>query len=367
LERRDNIKEIWQLTDAAGETVGRLMLPLATDYTDFADRFYDALLTLGRVNNWNADQLLEHILATRADLLFVRLDQPTIDGTISFRQAESTIDSIYSMMRSAAETALGSKARQRRGRPPTAVENYLDESVRLGHTKRGSFIFTVASRLNERITANPSLAGGTDAGIVPEVVSPRRVMETLATGLATARDVAMRGTGTLSDYMSIGFDVLESLEEIAKPEDLRSIELSFQWALIAGRPDVGTEPIKLDHSDISILSGFRQGMTTEVASVPKELRLAAQVENRVILVGPVVALTRSDAEEEYEAGEMVIIADVGRGRFRQVHIPMNGQGHEWAIQSYRSRTPLTVSGNLIFSAQRWQLTGDVRVYPNSAT
>lgn len=360
LERRDNIKEIWQLTDARGQSVGRLMLPLATNYTDFADRFYDALLTLGRVNDWDADQLLEQILATRADLFFVRLDQPTTDGTISFRQAEATIESIYSMMRSAAEAASGSRTRaRRRGRLPAAVENYLDDSVRLGHTKRGSFIFTVASRLNETITANPSLDEEIEAGIVTDMLSPRRVMETLASSLQAARNIAVHGTGSLSDYYFIDSGVLESLEEIARPEDLRSIELSFQWAKAVSPPDAGSEPIKLDHRDISSLSEFRQRMASRVEEP------ASVIDNQVTLVGPVVALTRSDGEEaEDEAGEVVIVADVGRGRVRQVRVPLSGQDHESAIQAYRSKATLTVSGNLIFSAQRWQLTGDIQVGPS---
>jgi len=32
LERRDDIKEIWQLRSTTGESLGRLMLPLATNY-----------------------------------------------------------------------------------------------------------------------------------------------------------------------------------------------------------------------------------------------------------------------------------------------------------------------------------------------
>jgi len=357
LERRDDTKEIWQLTDARGKSAGRLMLPLATGYTDFADRFYDALLTLGRVNGWDADQLLEQILATRADLFFVRLDQPTTDGTISFRQAEATIDSIYRMMRSAAEAATGSRVR-RRGRLPAAVENYLNNGVRLGHTKRGSFIFTVASRLNESIMANPSLEEEIEAGIVTEIVSPRRVMETLANSLAAARNIAAHGTGSLSDYYFIDTNVLESLEEIGKPEDLRSIELSFQWAIALRPPDVDTDPIKLNHRDISILSEYRQIRASQVKEP------ASDIENYVTLVGPVVTLTRSDAEEEEnETREVVIVADVGRGRFRHVHVPLSGPDHEFAIQAYRSRAPLTVSGTLLFDAQRWQLVGNVQVHP----
>jgi hypothetical protein len=53
----------------------RLMLPLATDYADYEQRFADALRAIGIVSNWSADELLFRIISTNADLLFIRLDQ----------------------------------------------------------------------------------------------------------------------------------------------------------------------------------------------------------------------------------------------------------------------------------------------------
>ena len=357
LERRDDIKEVWHLIGATGRSLGRLMLPLATDYSDFADRFYDALMTLSKVNNWNADQLLEQILATRADLFFVRLDQSTADGTIPFKQAEMTLDAIYGMVRSAAARAAGSRA-TRRGKVPMAAQNFLDDDVRLGHTKRGSFVFTVASRLSDRITVNQSLAD-VDADDVNNEIFSRRVMETLASGIETAGDIIARETRSLGDFFNLraNLELFESLAEITRPENLRTVELSFQWALAMPRPAFGTEPVKLTREDVSILTEFRERR----ASV-EDVARPRPISHHVTLVGPVVALVRSDFEEEdSEWGEVIIMADVGGSRFRQVHILLNGQDHERAIQAYRSKLPLTISGDLEFEGQRWRLTGNVEL------
>jgi len=311
-------------------------------------------LTLGRVNDWDVDQLLEQILATRADLFFVRLDQSTADGTIPFRQAETTIEAIYNMVRSAAARTAGSRA-TRRGRLSAAVENFLEDDVRLGPTKRGSFVFTVATRLSDRITVNQPLTD-IDADAVSNVVFSRRVMESLAEGIEAAHNIAVHNTPTLGDFFNAAthIDLMEPLEEIVKPEGLRSVELSFQWAMAVPRPVVGIEPIKLYHRDVSILSEYRERQTILEAE-PETVRHAT-------LVGPVVSLARSDTEEEGdESGEVVIIADVGGRRLRQVHVPLNGQDHDRAIQIYRSRQPLTVSGNLVFERQRWHLTGNVEL------
>ena len=50
LERRENSREIWHLLGQDGELIGRIMLPLASDYSDYQDRFYDALISIGRIN-----------------------------------------------------------------------------------------------------------------------------------------------------------------------------------------------------------------------------------------------------------------------------------------------------------------------------
>lgn len=359
LERRDDIKEIWQLRSATGESLGRLMLPLATNYIDFADRFYDAILTLSRVNDWDANQLLEQILATRADLFFVRLDQSTADGTIPFKQAETTIEAIYNMVRSAAARAAGSRA-TRKGKLPAAAQNFLDDDVRLGHTKRGSFVFTVAARLNGRITANQSLAD-INAEAFSGTVFSRHVMEVLARSLEATRNIVSHEARTLEDFLNFGanLDLMEPLEEIAKPEGLRSVELSFQWAMAIPRPAFGTEPIRLDHRDASILSELRERQAVEEVAAKPTLRII----NHVTLEGPVIALVRADSEEEdSQSDEVIIIADVGGSRLREVHAPLSGQDHDRAIQAFRSRLPLTISGDLVYEGRIWRLTGNVEFY-----
>lgn len=90
--KRDNVSEIWLLNEADSARRGRILLPLATDYVDFPQRFTEALSALGRINHWNAPELEERIRAAHSDLLSVRLDQVQADDTIPLRQAETTID-----------------------------------------------------------------------------------------------------------------------------------------------------------------------------------------------------------------------------------------------------------------------------------
>ncbi|MBF6225213.1 hypothetical protein IU470_08830 [Nocardia abscessus] len=65
LESRDqDIKEIWRLPGEDG-LLGRIMLPLATDYVDFPRRFRETLQALATIYDCDLIQLVERIAAAR--------------------------------------------------------------------------------------------------------------------------------------------------------------------------------------------------------------------------------------------------------------------------------------------------------------
>jgi hypothetical protein len=344
--RQDHIKEIWRFPD--GGPRARIMIPLATDYADFTQRFNDALLALGRIYDWDADELLERIVAARADLFFVRLDQVMTDGTIPFRQAETTIDAIYKMLQASATTAADPN-HSHRGKRPARVTSFLDEDVRLGHTKRGSFVFTVATRLGDVSTDTVVEA---DQSPAHDMVRPfgRQVMETLARGLETTHHLTQgRGNSDVLDNparfgLSAGF--IESLERMTEPEDLRALDLSFEWAAAEPRPEIGASPIKLEHS-----------VTGQLARIRERLVRREEPPRRETLVGSVRQLTREDegASDDEEAGSIVIMADI-QGRLRKVRMTLTGRDHQWAIVAYREKLPLTVTGDLAYERRAWRLT-----------
>lgn len=69
----DGIKEIWRLPGQPSERPrGRILLPLDQGFVDFQQRFYDALLAIGLLNDWDAAQVYEQIVATRADRFQLR-------------------------------------------------------------------------------------------------------------------------------------------------------------------------------------------------------------------------------------------------------------------------------------------------------
>ncbi|GAA0434111.1 hypothetical protein Acor_08450 [Acrocarpospora corrugata] len=344
--RQDHIREIWRLPGTDGQRLGRILLPLAVDYEDFLPRFYDALFAISRINDWDADKLQERIMAARADLFFVRLDQAMADGTIPFRQAEITVDAIWKMLRAAATTAADPK-HSHLGRRPTAVADFLDEDVRLGHTKRGSFVFTVVTRLGDH---SPNEQPDQSSDVIQPF--PRRVMETLAQGLETTRDLTLgQNPEALDDPSRWGLSagLVEAIEEMAEPDSLRALDLSFEWAAAEIKPNVGNSPIKLEHQAFGQLGRVRERLIRQ--EEPKR---------RETLIGTVRSLTREENREDEESGTIILHAAV-KGRFRNVHMTLGGEDHDWAIVAYREKLPFTVTGDLVYERRAWRLVGDLMV------
>jgi hypothetical protein len=184
---------------------------------------------------------------------------------------------------------------------------------------------------------------------------PRTVMETLAHGLETARDLA-HGTYSLSidDAAQSGLSagLVESLEDLASQEDLGSLELSFEWAATRPRPSVGAEPIRLQRSDL-------QGL----ASVRELLLRREEPPRRETLFGLVKELAREDGVlESDDVGSAIISAEVN-GRRRNVHVTLSGEDHRRAIEAYQRRLPLIVTGDLLFERRAWRLVGEIEVDP----
>ena len=358
--RQEGVREIWQLSApprssdpgvARVHPRGRIMLPLATDFADFGQRFRDALSALAMINDWSPLQLERRILATRADLLLVRLDQEHSGESIPLRQAETTVDAIYKMLRAAAMTTATPNYKFRGGRLPVPVSAFLDEDVELGHTQRGSFVFTVVARLEA--SARPGLPAPAPAASRQAPQFSRRVMETLALGIQTAKDLAEgRTSAALRNPAEWGLSagLIESLERITEPEGLRSVDLSFEWAAAESRPEVGIDSVRIDHT---LLAGLTR--------VREQLLQLEEPARRERLVGTVVTLSREeDGLSDEEAASVIISAEID-GRWRNVHLSLTGRWHDLAIQAYRLKLPIVVTGDLVFTRRAWWLEGHIEL------
>ncbi|MEA9986072.1 hypothetical protein [Subtercola sp. RTI3] len=351
--------QIWSEPGAEGDSVARVLLPRNTSLDDYELRLNQAISRISETYDWRPSDLAEQIAAVRADLFFVRVDQHMADGTIPLRQATHLLDSIDDMIRSAAITADNPYA-SGRGRTSATVNNFLNDDVRMGHTKHGSFIITVAARLDgERVdTQTASPKSDARAGETSEESKPvgftRQVMTTLARGLFATKQVAesQEGAPALEEAMASGMrlPLVKALQSMGAGDGLRSIDLSFEWAPIEAQREAVPNKIQIPRETILLLEGVEARLARE--EPPRE----------VTLTGPVVELRRGERSNDDDAatGEIVVRADVD-GSWKRVTIELSGDDYDVAIAAHREQLPFTVSGVLEKVKRSWELTSRIKV------
>ncbi|MGY0386368.1 hypothetical protein ACWZJV_05295 [Nocardioides sp. WG-D5] len=349
-----------------------LHIPRNNRLEDYQLRLAQAVEAIGQAYGWTLPTIAERVSAIRADLFFVRVDQSSKDGTIPLRQASELLESIDSMVRSAALTAHNPRGTGK-GRLPEYVRDFLAEDVRMGHTKRGSFIITVAARLDtDELPGFPASPHDDTAGTVaerifaappveePPVEEPmanytRRVMTTLSRSLeVTQRYVVAGGSSDeLEEAVAQGMrlPLIKALRTAGGGEGVRGLDLSFEWSALEPMwADVPSE-IRIDRE-----------VLTSLEPVERQLAKRDEEPRQETIVGAVVELKRAaDADSntgEYE-GEVVIQGEID-GRQRRVTVPLHGDDYDWAIQAHRRRIPFTVSGRLEKVGRSWRLGGRVQ-------
>jgi hypothetical protein len=347
--------QLWALPDQPTGKISSIMLPKDPMGADYYPRINESLTLLTKILGMSASELAEAVSSVHADLFFVRVDQSMQDGTIPLRQATKLLENIDQMIKSAALSAFN-PFHSGRGGIPGQVRDFLEEDVRMGHTKRGSFIITVAARHDELMlrpkaepneTATPSVAKGEASETYT-----RHVMTTLSTAL----DATRRHIGGGRDFMDleeaveagVRLPMVEALSDMGSTKGLKALDMSFNWSQSQPLPEpqVASEVI-FDVGSLEKLDTLRARFSREV--VPQD----------EIIVGPVTELRRGEHHDpKMESGEVVIRADV-EGRLRNVKVELSGEDYDWAILAHRERLPFTVSGNLGKKGNSWALTGNV--------
>lgn len=346
--------QIWTPTDARSELRG-IMLPTDSSFADFGRRFKHAITSLTEQYDWNLGQLAESVATVRADLFFVRVDQSMMDGTIPFRQATKLLENIDQMIKSAALAAYNPH-HSGRGKMPGPVNDFLNEDLRMGHTKRGSFIITVAARHELPSSVQKEVAAITPSSRLykdAEATFTRKVMTTLSTALdATQRHISKQPDfQDLEKIVTAGvrLPMVEALSDMSSAEGLRGLDMSFDWSHNQPKPKAAPSLVKFEVTNLDELN---------VMSTRLRRKVEPQEET---LVGPVTELRRVEHETTNdEIGEIVLRADID-GQIRNVRVELSGADYDVAIRAHQSRRPIIISGMLGKKGRSWTLTGKTTV------
>lgn len=355
----------WVQDSGEGESLRVVRVPVDRSLVDYERMLWEAAQAVANYYHVNLAELSELAASVNSDLFYVRVDKDSRDGTIPLKQAKALLESIEKMVRGAA-VATHSPWSSGRGKTSAAVKDFLESDVRMGHTKPGSFIITIAARLQqeelrlEHELVDPPQPNSPEPAPEDQAVHSepvidfsRRVMTTLSQSLdASRRHLA-------SDETYIGLDtaqaggmshaLIEAIETIGSAEGVSQVDLTFDWA----------DSLPQDENVPNAISFSRE----EIAKIPRVRERLATAESLVQqrVIGPVVELKRGlQRADEEDEGDVVISAEI-LGRVRRVTVSLSGSDYDWAIYAHQKHLPFIVSGELSKKNQSWWITRVDRV------
>jgi len=363
LRFEESVLETWRAPGGLNAFRGAVLIPLSTEFDDYELRMTQAVREIGSAYGISLSELTERVTSLHSDLLFIRLDQFTSDGTIPFKQANELFSNIETLFKSAATTVL-SPSHSHVGRRPQSVADFLQEDLRLGHTKHGSFIVTVAARHEDntppevrpaeldqfQATSRHPAAPPDELAALVEPLA-RRVMATLSRALSATKESLVGELPSLvpnAIEAGVSLELLESIQSIGLSDGLAHLDLTFNWAASIPEPDGVTNRISFARDEIESMERLEEPLRRRM--IPHE----------VTLMGQVTDLSRPEIQNSDSGlGGEIILAAPYDGRTRNVVVPLSGADYDWAIVAHRNYWPFTVTGE-IHKTNRWRLTGNIR-------
>lgn len=364
LHSQASFMETWVHADEASRPVNIVHLPRERDSVDFERRLVEAAQEVAQAFDWSLSQLAEQVASVHADIFYVRVRSSASDGTIPLHQASATIDAIEKMVKSAAIITNNPNARGT-GRTSERVSSFLSDDLRMGHTRRGSFIITVAARLQARSqdlvdpAATPERTELSIEATVPvddlptrELDFTRRVMTTLSRSL----DVTSKYLRHDDDFVDLDtaedagmtVPIVAAIEEIARQGTSSALDLKFEWSpVLEQQPEVAREIT------------FEPPQVEKIPATIERMKRTTEPSDVLDVVGPVVSLSREQGGSA-DAGEVHVLADVD-GYTRKIGIDLTGVAYDWAIYAHRHHLPFSVSGVLDKVSNRWRIVDRLTV------
>ncbi|MFJ7075173.1 hypothetical protein [Streptomyces sp. NPDC098781] len=347
---REGVNSFW-VNAAEGAS---LMLPYNSRYRDFNTRLNDALRTISEVHKVKGEALALEIASARSDILLLRADQTTLDGSIPLTEAQSLINGASQMILAAACSAINPRPTHP-SRKPDAAKEFLAEEVRMGHTLRGSFVITILARHDSAVQEElpgPALDAGNPsadrvdvrASEAPEGVIEsytRRVMSTLASGLRAANEL-LQDEPQISQSEAVeqgaSAQLLESIGRMGSWEGINSLDMSFRWS-----PSHPSPPAETPSRVV-----LPREQAERATFVGKNLRSQPNVLHESV-VGHVIRLERAEGKDD---GIAVIDGVLGKSR-RRVRVQLSGDYYRLAIRAHDQRAPVVAVGTVTLERRAW--------------
>lgn len=314
---------LWTLTE--GDDAFEVMVPTDRRLRDFPLRMYEVLHTLAAAEDRPLSTVLSDLGNTGSDRMIFRLLPAGPPGTIPLLNGAYAVQGVRELVMSAAYASTLERPLLVQGRRPQRVQDFA-RRVRLGSPQAGSWIIAAEVAIPET-NLDPHETGGASFARRVSLQLHRGVRATFAAAGEALRQKSVEPFLRRAED-GVSANMCDALADLGR--DDTPFEVRFAWAQRLP-PSVGTGRFRFDPQVIRA-----------IRSAGERLRHSLP-DGRVEITGPVSRLAREAAG----AGTATVTGRVQTryGEAEQnVRVRLTAAQHDFAIEAYRSRRHLRISG-----------------------
>jgi hypothetical protein len=325
-----DVAELWSLPGPADEVV---LVPMKPGAPDFAKRTRILLQDLARVESEEIQSVHDAIATVYHDVTALRANHPSLsDGSIPL---ESGYELFVSAKRLRVASAAATIRRQGHFRNfPTRARDQARE-VRLGQTRRGSYIVPIISQARSPEDVYSPHQDHIDVQ-VEETLFDRRVTATMSRALGVLEEMAgaerepTRSEINDSIGEGVSYELCQALTKVVNTESVNALDVSFNWSRVAAPPPGAPERVEFNGDAISVVDRVSEQLKTKVYT------------SEHVIYGVVTDLSRHPDDDTGRVGVQTLI----QRRSRTVWMDLQDSDYHVAVRCHDAGIPVRVRGTL---------------------
>ncbi|MEU5187943.1 hypothetical protein AB0G83_12520 [Streptomyces klenkii] len=324
------LAELWRFRDSEDKVV---LVPMKEGAPDFAKRAHILLSDISQLESRDVHAVHDAIATVYHDVTDLRASHPSLsDGSIPL---EAGYELFMSAKRLRVASAAASIRRQGHFRNfPLRAKDQARE-VRLGQTRRGSYIVPIISQARSPEDVYVPQQEHIDIEI-EETLFDRRVTATMSRALGVLEQMASserRPTGSeIADSVGEGvsYELCRALSKVVNADSVAALDITFNWSRVASPPPGSSNRVEFNRDAIEIVD--------EVSS-----RLKSQLyTHEHVLYGVITDLSRRPDEATGRVGIETLI----KRRRRTVWFDLADEPYHLAVHCHDTGTPVRAQGVL---------------------
>ncbi|MFD0505167.1 hypothetical protein ACFQ0G_24345 [Streptomyces chiangmaiensis] len=325
-----SVAELWNLPGPADEVV---LVPMKPGAPDFNKRTRILIQDLARVEARDVQTVHDAIATVYHDVTDLRASDPSLsDGSISL---ESGYELFVSTKRLRVASAAATIRRQGHFRNfPSRARDQARE-VRLGQTRRGSYIVPIISQARSPEDVYAPRQDHIDVQ-VEETLFDRRVTATMSRALGVLEDMAGAEReptrSEINDSIGEGvtYELCRALTKVVNTDSVSTLDVSFNWSRVAAPPPGTPAQVEFNRDAIDIVDRVSEQLKTKIYT------------REHLIYGVVTDLSRHPEDDTGRVGVQTLI----QRRSRTVWMDLPDRDYHAAVHCHDAGIPVRVRGTL---------------------